>query len=439
MKEFLFWVKRVSHMNRVSSKYIPDKFLALFLVAVVVIFALAFSTFPSSASDITSSKVIELANSDRSKSGLGGLRENEKLDKSAMSKAEDMIKNNYFAHTSPNGVTPWRWIEKEDYDYAYAGENLAMDFVSAEKMNQAWLASPTHRANILNEKYKDIGVAVKEGLINGHSTIIVVQQFGSGDKNAKEEKSSEKPLVDTLKSNKTDYPALPLEIKKAENHTASLFNPIITSPNQNEMMSSKDVDVIGRSAPNAKVILWDGEKEIGQTFANENGWFQNKVSQLSEGGHELRAVSEEYIGSAKKIKESLNVVKFSIDRSKPEANYRIYTKKDSLGNEEYFLRVTSSKPNCVFKVGGQIRNIINSRSAFFSISKSKLSSVIKIEDQAGNEQTKHIVLANYYQGSGQVNIIDKAAKVLNKDNVFASNSGRDVIMKNLGLAMANNN
>ena len=59
------------------------------------------------------------------------------------------------------GTTPWSWIEKENYDYNYAGENLAMDFQSAEKMEEAWMASPTHRANILNGKYREIGMAVR--------------------------------------------------------------------------------------------------------------------------------------------------------------------------------------------------------------------------------------------------------------------------------------
>ena len=62
---------------------------------------------------------------------------------------------------------PGARCDVESYDYSYAGENLAMDFHSAEKMEDAWMKSPTHRANILNEKYKDIGVAVKAGNQHG--------------------------------------------------------------------------------------------------------------------------------------------------------------------------------------------------------------------------------------------------------------------------------
>jgi hypothetical protein len=90
-----------------------------------------------------------------------------------------MIKENYFAHNSPSGKTPWFWMEKNNYDYRYAGENLAMDFHTALDQQLAWMKSPTHRKNILNQEFKEIGVAVKQGLIQGHLATITVQEFGT--------------------------------------------------------------------------------------------------------------------------------------------------------------------------------------------------------------------------------------------------------------------
>ena len=92
-----------------------------------------------------------------------------------------MIKNDYFAHTSPAGINPWFWYEKDGYDYKYAGENLAINFLKAEDQHKAWMASPTHRKNILNDKYQEIGVAVDAGKINGQMAIIAVQEFGARD------------------------------------------------------------------------------------------------------------------------------------------------------------------------------------------------------------------------------------------------------------------
>jgi hypothetical protein len=131
------------------------------------------------ASSITPDRVIDMVNQARIGAGLGALVENEKLNQAAQRKAEDMIKNDYFAHNSPSGKTPWSWIDKSDYDYKYAGENLAMNFTNAEDEQIAWMNSPTHKKNILSLNYKDIGVAVTEGKINGQSTIVVVQMFGA--------------------------------------------------------------------------------------------------------------------------------------------------------------------------------------------------------------------------------------------------------------------
>jgi len=131
------------------------------------------------ASGIIRENVIELMNQARKTKGLEELQINDKLSRAASDKAEDMISNNYFAHNSPNGITPWFWFEKNKYDYTYAGENLAMDFQTAEKQQQSWMESESHRKNILNPNYQEVGIAVKQGMINGHLTIVTVQEFGA--------------------------------------------------------------------------------------------------------------------------------------------------------------------------------------------------------------------------------------------------------------------
>ena len=131
------------------------------------------------AASITPETVVGLVNQSRTEKGLDSLVINEKLNQAAADKASDMIKNNYFAHNSPKGITPWFWIEKNKYDYVHAGENLAMDFVTAEKEQQAWMKSEGHRNNILNPNYQEIGVAVQKGTINGRLTTVTVQMFAS--------------------------------------------------------------------------------------------------------------------------------------------------------------------------------------------------------------------------------------------------------------------
>lgn len=131
------------------------------------------------ASSITEMSVLELVNQARIENGREPLAANEKLFKVASDKADDMIKNNYFAHTSPKGTTPWTWFEKEGYDYKFAGENLAINFSSAEDQQKAWMKSETHRKNILDANYREIGLAIKKGVIDGKLTTVTVQEFGT--------------------------------------------------------------------------------------------------------------------------------------------------------------------------------------------------------------------------------------------------------------------
>ncbi len=154
---------------------------ALFIGLKVAVIVLLFIVYPSTAwfSTITSNRIIELTNQARKKAGLAPLVHNQALDYSAMLKAKDMLKYDYFAHQRPkDGLKPWEWFKEAGYNYTYAGENLAMNFSDAEDAVQAWLDSPSHRANIMNKNYQDIGIAVVVGKIGGHQTTLVVQHFG---------------------------------------------------------------------------------------------------------------------------------------------------------------------------------------------------------------------------------------------------------------------
>jgi uncharacterized protein YkwD len=157
-------------INKLKTKYALETLAFAFVFAVLVV--------PVLASDITAEKVIELVNIERQKRNAVALSHNETLSRVAEDKAKDMIEKNYFAHTSPEGKTPWYWYEKENYDYKYAGENLAINFVSAEKQMEAWMKSETHRKNILSENFTEMGVAVASGKIDGKDVIITVQEFG---------------------------------------------------------------------------------------------------------------------------------------------------------------------------------------------------------------------------------------------------------------------
>ncbi len=131
------------------------------------------------ATDISAQSVLLLVNQKRAENNLAPLSLSIELSAAATKKASDMFANNYWAHISPTGTTPWSFISSSGYQYLYAGENLAKDFDKTTEVVEAWMNSPTHRANILKEEYTDIGLAVMNGKLNGADTTLVVQEFGS--------------------------------------------------------------------------------------------------------------------------------------------------------------------------------------------------------------------------------------------------------------------
>jgi hypothetical protein len=131
------------------------------------------------ASSITPVQVLELTNQRRSAAGLASLSLNSRLSEAALAKGQHMLLEQYWAHTAPDGTQPWKFFKDAGYSYRIAGENLARDFSTSEDMMTAWIASPTHRANIMNDRYQEIGIAVIDGSLEGYETTLVVQLFGT--------------------------------------------------------------------------------------------------------------------------------------------------------------------------------------------------------------------------------------------------------------------
>jgi hypothetical protein len=172
------------HSNNHRAKLIHPSSLFLFSVF-LVIYQFLLNFLPSSgknilgyASNIPTEEIIKLTNEKRSNASINKLRVNTLLSSAARAKGEHMLKNGYWAHIAPDGTEPWKFFTDVGYRYRYAGENLARDFTNPVSVVDAWMASPSHRENLLSTKYSDIGVAVVEGNLNGVDTTIVVQLFG---------------------------------------------------------------------------------------------------------------------------------------------------------------------------------------------------------------------------------------------------------------------
>jgi len=165
----MLYIKQKNTIKKIVFRGLP-----LFILVGVFVFSQNIQ-----AADITPGALMRLTNQARKEAGLAALKQNDLLNQAAEAKAKDMFKNDYFAHTSPKGVSPWHWIKQSGYAYGYAGENLAINYDTAESEQKAWMKSPTHRANILNKNYQEIGIAVVEGKIDGKNALVTVALFAS--------------------------------------------------------------------------------------------------------------------------------------------------------------------------------------------------------------------------------------------------------------------
>lgn len=182
--DFLAHIFLPSPRNNFRAKAIQPSGIFLIAIVFLLLYALRVSTHVSNILGYTADKlpvenIVDATNKKRAEMGLPTLKVDEKLSQAAHKKGEDMLAHDYWAHVAPDGTTPWYFFDQAGYSFRYAGENLARDFLSPETVVDAWMASPTHRKNLLSEKYEDIGIAVVEGDLNGRPTTLVVQLFGT--------------------------------------------------------------------------------------------------------------------------------------------------------------------------------------------------------------------------------------------------------------------
>ncbi|MCL5009064.1 MAG: CAP domain-containing protein [Patescibacteria group bacterium] len=133
------------------------------------------------ASDLTIENILTAINHERSLRNLLTLNTDSRLSSAAQSKADDMQARHYFSHTDPEGNYIWPKIVAAGYTpYLELGENLAIEFYNTESLVNAWMNSPTHRANILNDGFKDQGMGLDFGNADiGQYHSVIANTFGT--------------------------------------------------------------------------------------------------------------------------------------------------------------------------------------------------------------------------------------------------------------------
>jgi hypothetical protein len=276
MKEFFIPTKK----NNFKPYLLRKGLLTIYAVILVVVntFGGVFGISQISASNVNTSSLISLTNQERSAAGLNTLTPNSKLAAAAAAKAQNMFDQQYWDHFGPNGETPWQFITAAGYNYVYAGENLAKGFRTSEGVIEAWMASPTHRDNILSKNYKDIGIAVKTGVLLGKETTLVVQMFG----NLTTDVQGSNPPP-TTRTPVTRSPVIETGQIKAISITQPKAGDILKDPTvliKGEVQGDKD---------EYSVQLFDLENELGEVEGKGEKWEFSSEDEWVDGSHNIEA------------------------------------------------------------------------------------------------------------------------------------------------------
>lgn len=128
---------------------------------------------PPSTLPNTAETVLTLINNARKENGLPSLQIDNLLNSTAQTKANDMVTNNYFSHTSPTYGSPFEMMQNAGITYKVAGENIAGNS-SVENAVKSWLASEEHKTNILSNAYNYIGIGIEPSDTYGY---VIVTMF----------------------------------------------------------------------------------------------------------------------------------------------------------------------------------------------------------------------------------------------------------------------
>ena len=172
-------------LARSRSGFRPERAALLVTIGLMAVGCAADVAVARESGDQVRARVVELVNAARSKPRKCGserfaaappLSESRQLDDAAAGHARDMVRRKYFDHRGSDGTQPKDRVLRAGYESRLTGENIALGPESAEEVVEGWLDSPGHCANIMEPRFRDIGVGVARGKKRGQ--VYWVQNFG---------------------------------------------------------------------------------------------------------------------------------------------------------------------------------------------------------------------------------------------------------------------
>lgn len=230
--------------NEFQPKILKPKVAVGIFLSIVIIenlfFLASYFVIPQSKffADLVGQTIADLTNTNRLNYNLSPLQVNPLLSKAAEMKAEDMVQKGYFDHVSLDNITPWDWLNKVGYRYIYAGENLAINYTDSEEVVQAWLNSESHRENILNKNFTEVGVGIARGTYQGKPAIFIVQMFGTPEiayenQSSKSFQNSSLPKISPLSSPNSISKEVNSKSQKLPSSIQTIAPTIVVNPNIN--------------------------------------------------------------------------------------------------------------------------------------------------------------------------------------------------------------
>lgn len=381
----------------------PLAIYCLILISVKILAIVAILIAPSPAqlaSGVDTGSLVSLANQERTSRGIDSLNVNTTLTSAANAKAQYMLDHDVFEHGDP-----WTFIRNAGYDYLYAGENIAMDFPTADTVHAAWMASASHRANILRTQYQDIGIAAVAGHFQDHDTIMVVQMFGS----PKVKGSTTPPPTPTATPTPTPTATPVVTATPASTPTPTATPrpdtippavPIISFPTANSMLSEASV-IKGSAETGSVVTLYDNNIPLLEA-PSRDGTFTGQLSgNLSDGKHTLTAVARDSAGNTSRTAAPIT---FTVDTTAPVIDASQTTALIDLTNNQIEVRAAVTDPNLVkvsAGVGNQITELTPTDGKYaglltnVTVDSNDPAVFVEAVDQAGHSQRQLITNYNF--------------------------------------------
>ncbi len=256
--------------------------------------------------DITLQDLLFSHNEERAKSGLPPLKLNTTLSTSATNKASTMLQTNCWSHYCPPDKEPWDYFKEAGYNYQHAGENLAEGFTNIDSVIDAWMNSPTHRENVLNGDFEEVGFGFAYGDYQGKSNnIIIAVHFGT--------KFKPKQIVQNSEPNVLQQQTEDVSVNQ---NTEPLVT--IDSIQDGQYIDKNYVDISGKvNPPDSSVGININETEVGRVDAFGENYSYRSEPNLRDGEYFLSAniynINGEFLAQSE-------VISFFVDGNDPHIN-----------------------------------------------------------------------------------------------------------------------